>query len=212
MRTRLTFALKVDEKVAAETLLASAHLLEPIRDESLQWNSLKDLASVLKARGDAQQASFNQATTAANGLTDPDEKAQALAQAQSLQETIAAKSLRAELDQINGEGLSKHIYDKYLQPHLPQFLYFDEYYQMRGCENIETLQQRIEKSQLFPSDHPIIGLIELAGLKLARAGEPKPDAGAEKQATGRKQPSDQQNPEVLVAEQAPPPGVRRAAR
>jgi predicted ATP-dependent endonuclease of OLD family len=56
------FVLKVDEKVAGETLLAAAHLLEPLRDENLQWNSLKDLASVLQTRGDAQQASFNQAT------------------------------------------------------------------------------------------------------------------------------------------------------
>lgn len=166
------FGLKVDEKVAGETLLAAAHLLEPLRDENLQWNSLKDLASVLQTRGDAQQARFNQATTGANALTDPDEKAQALTQAQSLQETIAAKSMRAELDQINGSGLQKHIYDKYLQSHLPQFLYFDEYYQMRGCENIEALQQRIDKNQLLPSDHPIIGLIELAGLKLPELVNP----------------------------------------
>lgn len=166
------FALKVDEKTAGETLLAAAHLLEPFHQENLQWNSLKHLASILQKRGEAQQASFNHATTAANGLTDPDEKAQALAQAQSLQETVAAKSLRTELDQINGSGLQKHIYDKYLQPHLPQFLYFDEYYQMRGCENIEALQQRIDKSQLLTSDHPIIGLIELAGLKLPELVNP----------------------------------------
>ncbi len=166
------FVLKVDEKVASEMLLAAVHLLEPLRDENLQWNSLKDLASVLQTRGDAQQARFNQATTEANALTDPDEKAQAHAQAQSLQETITAKSLRTELDQINGGGLQKHIYDKYLQPYLPQFLYFDEYYQMRGCENIEALQQRIDKNQLLPSDYPIIGLIELAGLKLPELVNP----------------------------------------
>lgn len=169
---KTSFALQTDEKIASETLLSAAHLLQPLRDENLIWNSLKDLASVLKTRGEAQQASFNQATTAANALTDPDEKAQAHAQAQSLQETVAAKSLRMELDQINGAGLAKHIYDNYLQLHLPQFLYFDEYYQMRGCENIEALQQRIEKSQLLPSDHPIIGLIELAGLKLPELVNP----------------------------------------
>jgi len=169
---KTNFALKADEKVAGETLLVAAHLLQPLRDENLQWNSLKDLSSVLKTRGDAQQSNFNQAATAANALTDPDEKAQAQAQAQSLQETVAAKSLRAELDQINAAGLAKHIYEKYLQPHLPYFLYFDEYYQMRGCENIEALQQRIDKSQLQPSDHPIIGLIELAGLKLPELVNP----------------------------------------
>ena len=86
--------------------------------------------------------------------------------AQPLQETEAAKALRAELDAINAIGLGQHIYDNYVAAHVPQFLYFDDYYQMRGCENIEILQQRIASGTLLPSDHPIIGLIELAGLKL----------------------------------------------
>lgn len=166
------FALGIDEKVAGETLLAAAHLIDPLRDENLPWGSLKDLASVLKTRSDAQQARFNDATTAANALTDPDEKTRAHARAQSLQETAAAKSLRAELDQINRVGLAGYIYEKYLHSHLPKFLYFDEYYQMRGCENIEALQQRISKNQLQPSDYPIIGLIELAGLNLPELVNP----------------------------------------
>jgi hypothetical protein len=88
-----------------------------------------------------------------------------VAAAQPLQETSAAKALRSELAKINAVGLRKH-YDQYLHGSEPQFLYFDEYYQMRGCENIEALQQRIANQQLLPLDHPIIGLIELAGLKL----------------------------------------------
>ena len=165
MRIRL-FYLTVDERIAGETLLAKAKLLEAIQEENLKWDSLKALAAVLLARGQAQQKSFEDASAVANALADADEKQNALAAAQSLQETSAAKSLRAELDAINGTGISKHIYDKFLEAHVPQFLYFDEYYQMRGCENIEALQKRIAANQLKPSDYPLLGLIELAGLKL----------------------------------------------
>jgi hypothetical protein len=36
---------------------------------------------------------------------------------------------------------------------------------MRGCENMQALQTRVASNQLLPSDHPILGLIELARLK-----------------------------------------------
>jgi predicted ATP-dependent endonuclease of OLD family len=45
-------------------------------------------------------------------------------------------------------------------------LYFDEYYQMRGCENIQALKQRQTDKQLRPSDHPLLGLINRARLDL----------------------------------------------
>jgi len=163
---KTTFALKVDEKIAGQKLLAKAHLTDAIKQEGLVWSSLKELSAVLEQRGQAQQAEFNAACTTANAIVDPDEKAKATASAQALQESAAAKALRAELQTINGTSLQKHIYDKFLHASLPQFLYFDEYYQMRGCENIEALQQRIATRTLLPSDHPLVGLIDLAGLKL----------------------------------------------
>ena len=43
---------------------------------------------------------------------------------------------------------------------------------MRGCENIEALQQRIANGALIPSDHPLIGLIALAGLQLEELVNP----------------------------------------
>ncbi|MGB6875872.1 MAG: AAA family ATPase [Candidatus Acidiferrales bacterium] len=160
------FDLKIDEKIAGETLLAKAKLAGEFKAENIKWDSLKALAAALQQRGQAQQKKFEDANVAANALADTDEKKKAVAEAQSLQETSAAKSLRTELDAINGTGIHKHIYDKFLEAYVPEFLYFDEYYQMRGCENIEALQKRIAAKQLNPSDHPLLGLIELAGLKL----------------------------------------------
>ena len=160
------FAINIDEQIAGHKLLGNAHLTDAFSEEKLTWNSLKELASVLQNRAKSQEEKVTHATAAANALTDPDEKNQATAGAQSMQETAAARALRAELETINSIGLARHIYDNFLYPHLPQFLYFDEYYQMRGCENIEALKQRIANSQLKPSDHPIVGLIELARLNL----------------------------------------------
>lgn len=53
-----------------------------------------------------------------------------------------------------------------VKPLLPEFMYFDEYYQLTGCENIQALQQRVATKTLKPSDQPLLGLIELARLKL----------------------------------------------
>lgn len=56
---------------------------------------------------------------------------------------------------------------------LPKFLYFDEYYQMTGAENIEALMQRESNKQLRPSDEPLLGLIALAGLNLQQMLNPE---------------------------------------
>ena len=45
-------------------------------------------------------------------------------------------------------------------------MYFDEYYQMTGHENIDTLRKRVDDEDLRPSDHPMLGLIRLARLEL----------------------------------------------
>jgi len=63
-------------------------------------------------------------------------------------------------------GLIVHFYSKYLESFVPKFLYFDEYFLMRGCENIEQLKARIENNQLKKSDHPLLGLIDLARLNI----------------------------------------------
>jgi hypothetical protein len=66
-----------------------------------------------------------------------------------------------------------YAFNKILKPSEPQYLYFDEYYQMRGCENVQALQARTESKQLLPSDHPLLGLIELARLDLTQLVNPQ---------------------------------------
>ncbi|WP_338822090.1 AAA family ATPase [Bradyrhizobium septentrionale] len=71
----------------------------------------------------------------------------------------------AEVRKINASG---YIYAHFLKSRKPKYLYFDEYYQMTGHENIEALiaREAANPSQLKPSDHPLLGLIRLARLKL----------------------------------------------
>lgn len=65
-----------------------------------------------------------------------------------------------------GKSFGLAAYQKHLEERVPEFLYFDEYYQMKGHENIEAIKQRMANKSLLPSDHPLLGLIELANLSL----------------------------------------------
>ena len=76
------------------------------------------------------------------------------------------------LQEISEQNISAVAYNRVLHDRIPKFLYFDEYYQMEGQDNVETLQQRVADSNLRDSDRPLLGLIELAGLKLDQLTDP----------------------------------------
>ena len=84
-----------------------------------------------------------------------------------LEQTEAIQSITEWLNEIVSAGSVKdYICDKILNPLVPRFLYFDEYYQMRGCDNIDALQQRVADEMLEKPDHPMLGLIRKARLDL----------------------------------------------
>jgi hypothetical protein len=165
-QNKLTFQINANERIAGETLLQRAQLREELEANGEKWSSLAELAAILEQKAQRHQERFIEAETAANNLPDADAKTQALAAAQLLQESAASKSLRAELGEISKVGLPKYICDKYAYPYAPKFLYFDEYHLMGGCANIEGLKQRVAQDKLEAPDHPLLGLIELAGLDL----------------------------------------------
>lgn len=70
------------------------------------------------------------------------------------------------LEIIEAHDVSWYIYNNLLSTRIPKFLYFDEYYQMKGHENIEALKNRQTVNALEPSDYPMLGLIGLARLNL----------------------------------------------
>lgn len=84
-----------------------------------------------------------------------------------LEQTEAIQGITERLDAIIATGsIDLYIYNKILGARVPKFMYFDEYYQMRGCDNIDALKQRVANKTLEKSDHPMLGLIRKARLDL----------------------------------------------
>ena len=84
-----------------------------------------------------------------------------------VEQIASVVSFSAFLQGVKAEkSINEYIYKNILVPRIPKFLYFDEYYQMKGCANIEALKTRQAQGSLEYSDYPLIGLINLARLHL----------------------------------------------
>ena len=70
-------------------------------------------------------------------------------------------------------GLLLWVFDKFIEPRVPLFLYFDEYYQLQGCSNLQSLKERQEQDKLLDSDYPLLGLISTARLSFDELINPK---------------------------------------
>jgi len=77
-------------------------------------------------------------------------------------------SLRA----IQKQGLDRYIYLNYLRPKLPKFVYFNDYYQLRGQEDLQALKERLDTDTLRASDHAMLGLMKLARLDIGQLLNP----------------------------------------
>ena len=82
------------------------------------------------------------------------------------EETEAVQYLTPIVEQIADRGIANYIVSNILTRRIPKFLYFDEYYQMKGQDNIEALLERVNNKTLEASDQPLLGLVDLAGLRL----------------------------------------------
>ena len=89
------------------------------------------------------------------------------------EQTDAVQSLFCKIKPIEENGLEYVVYNEILSNRIPKFLYFDDYYQMKGQDNVEALQKRLAGNSLIKSDHPLLGLLSLARLKLDELSDPK---------------------------------------
>ena len=80
------------------------------------------------------------------------------------EKTDAITKLNTLVSKICENGLANYIFNSLIWPRAPKFLYFDEYYQMKGCENLHALISREDSNKLEKADHPLIGLLNLARL------------------------------------------------
>ena len=80
--------------------------------------------------------------------------------------TEAVNTCKDLVAKVNENGLAHYIFNSLVWPRAPKFLYFDEYYQMKGHENLGALIQREGENRLEKPDRPLLGLINLARLNL----------------------------------------------
>ena len=83
---------------------------------------------------------------------------------QNTETTDAVNALSELVNNIKEKGLPQYIVNNLIWPKVPKFLYFDEYYQMEGCANLNQLIHREDNNQLEGPDYPLLGLINLARL------------------------------------------------
>jgi energy-coupling factor transporter ATP-binding protein EcfA2 len=163
----MIFNLPIDEHAVVKHLVNSFAVSADLKKDAGKQTTLTDLASLLNTKAKEHTEALNAAMTNANKLTDEAAKAAALEEAKTLAEGEPAKALRARVGELVGhKDLRKHIWETILSPRVPQFLYFNEYYQMRGHDNIQALKKRVADNTQEPSDYPLLGLIDLARLNL----------------------------------------------
>ncbi len=62
-----------------------------------------------------------------------------------MEQTDSVISLTEILNSVSEyDSYKDYVIEDVIKPLIPKFLYFDEYYQIRGCENIETLMSLLQ--------------------------------------------------------------------
>lgn len=89
------------------------------------------------------------------------------------EQTEDIEELTSTLRRISESDVSSVVYDDVIYDRIPKFVYFDEYYQMRGQDNLDALNSRVKSNTIEERDRPLLGLIELAGLDLDRLTDPR---------------------------------------
>ena len=92
-------------------------------------------------------------------LKTVEEKIETLA---SSEQTEASHKLSPILQSISDYGVPYTVFEQILHDRIPKFLYFDEYYQIKGQENLDSLRDRRTNNTLEDSDRPLLGLIDFS--------------------------------------------------
>jgi hypothetical protein len=147
--------------------------------------------------------------TALKGAADWDGFAAALDAAEA---TEAATKLKELVTKVRERGLAHYILNSLIWPCAPKFLYFDEYYQMKGETNLNALIAREDAKQLEESDYPLLGLINLARLNHKQLVQTKNTTELKKQTRRCRKLPDPAYREVLVAKPTHPDAIRCSGR
>jgi hypothetical protein len=119
------------------------------------------LAALQKSLGDLEHT--DEVFAAADSLADVLARIEGLGLPAGNKLATFATQWRARADWGLIDG---HVWQTYLSPALPKFLYFDDYKLLEGKINLPALQQRAAAKQLTDADETAQGLLELAGTTL----------------------------------------------
>lgn len=106
-------------------------------------------------------------------LAEQEDVAGMLAVLANGEQTAAVKEVTPTLQAIKEYGLRHYIYNEILSDRVPKFMYFADYYQLTGQDNVNALKQRRAEDNLDNSDHPLLGLLALARLDLDELTDPR---------------------------------------
>lgn len=172
-----TFALETDDITAVEKLFGPKCLEDKNPTISLQKGYSNELSfSDLRVNSEATLKylieSAGLPTPLASELLEQSSTEAMIKSLEAAEQTEAAKKLIPILKKIVEHDVAYTVYDNVLHGNIPKFLYFDQYHQLKGQENVDALKQRIANKTLKDSDHPLLGLLELARLDLDKLTNP----------------------------------------
>lgn len=168
------YTLPIDEAKVLKSALKDAKVSKELAHAMSSIETFAALSDFLAKHIATNQAAYDAAIEAANTATEEKSKTKALQDAKLHTVSDELKALAELSSHIKAaENIRKYVWQEFLSERMPKFLYFDEYYQMKGAVNIEALQAREEEDKLTESDYPMLGLIELARLNLASLISPK---------------------------------------
>jgi hypothetical protein len=123
------------------------------------------LAALQKPLADLEH--YDEVFANTTSLADVLTKIEGLSLAADSKLAVFAGLWRKRAIKPDGWGLvAGHIWQTYLSPALPKFLYFDDYKLLEGKINLPALQQREANKQLTDADETAQGLLQLAGTTL----------------------------------------------
>jgi predicted ATPase len=142
-----------------DTTIANTNLISFYVDQKAA------LAALQKPLADLEQK--NEAFEGTTRLEDALTKIEALGLPADNRLAAFAVQWRARAIKPAGWGLvDGHIWQTFVSPALPKFLYFDDYKLLEGKINLPSLQQREADHQLTDADETAQGLLQLAGTTL----------------------------------------------
>ena len=145
-------------KFTHNTTIANTHTIDFRIDEKIALSTLQRPLGDLENKKEV----FTGATSLANVLT----KIETLKLSADCKLSIFAATWRKRVVEGGWGLIDGYIWQAYLSPALPKFLYFNDYKLLEGKINLLTLQQREAKGQLTDADETAQGLLQLAGTSL----------------------------------------------